>query len=85
MNDSDRRDLADRCAREVVTNGKSMGLSESDLLRSVADLRALTNDDRFIVLTKLAQHKYVASNVIAGEWRFWARHRAPAGAYMASV
>ena len=85
MNDSDRRDLADRCASVVVTWAGDRGMTEDQLRQRVPELDALGSGERFNVLSALAKHKYVASDSRAGEWRFWGRHRAPAGAYMAPV
>ena len=85
MNDSDRRDLADRCASLVVTWAGDRGMTEQQLRERLPDLDHLDYGDRFNVLTLLARHKYIASDSRSGEWRFWGRHRAPSGAYMAAV
>ena len=85
MTESEVAAIADQCAIQVVTNAGNLGMGEADLRSRIADFRKLDDEGRFRALVLLSKHKYVASDVIAGEWRFWGRHRAPAGAYCAPI
>lgn len=85
MTEGELEGIADICARVVVTWAGDRGLTEHQLRERVHSLDALDLGDRFRALTLLARHRYIASDTVSGEWRFWGRHRAPSGAYMAPV
>ena len=77
-------EIAAICSRAIYAWGGANGFDSFDLKRRVHQLDALCYTDQFRVFTILARSKYIATkgDGVNG-WHFWARHFAPAGAYVA--
>lgn len=85
MDDVAMRALAAKCSQVVYHWAGPNGMSDEELRRRLSAVDALDAHERYRVFWFLAQSTFIATVGTGERWRFWARHFAPPGAYVAPV